>query len=235
MTSSAITSVDPCSRCGDRVWLNCLGCEKPICDGECSVGANLTIRERRFCGEECQAKCPDYDSDNDSLNTESDKFLCEICNHHVSDSNYAGCCSDGDCPLKVEGLCQDCGQYNDKTEQWVCPKCYEADPFNDEEPCCDRCGEVFCHADNMGKGWSVPEPSPHGYAFLCTECDKLMAKTVPEGYIRALIGGKKRFMKATDDPEVKEFFQRHEDGTLGLWVGQYNTKTKSWVVLLEDL
>jgi hypothetical protein len=257
-----MTATLPCSDCGYASWLKCLGCETSICDGECSITKGLTIRERRFCSSDCEAKFPDYSSETDSLNDE-EGFDCEICKARVS---YAGCCSDGNCPHKVEGLCQDCGHWNADKEQWFCPKCYEAEqsdanthPYTpchdcgqrkscgsynsnkewlcedcyedeDDHPTCDKCEVPLTWADNMHKGYSVPEPSPYGY--VCEPCHKILVPPIPDEYKRCMLKGQKYFCKNTD-PTTLELFARPDDNSVGEWVGTYDLKTMTWLVKLE--
>lgn len=54
-----------------------------------------------------------------------------------------------------------------ETGVWVHADC-ECD--EEEENCCDKCKKPYTYEDNMGKGFSVPEPSPYGY--VCCECDE---------------------------------------------------------------
>lgn len=190
-----ITTTEPCPRCGDNVWLNCLGCEKLICDGECTCSANLTLRERRFCSEECQALCPDWCTEADSMYDEQ-TYECDLCHYRVPESDYQGCCRDGECPNKVENLCGDCGHWHEDKQQWFCTACHDA---------------------------TVPEPEP-----------KPVATPAPEGMRPCLLRGKKRFCKLLGDYRM-DIYQRNDDGTVGLWVGVYNSASREWEAELEDL
>lgn len=227
------TTLAPCSDCGYSAWLKCLGCEGSICDGECSITKGLTIRERRFCSSDCEAKFPDYSSETDSLHDE-DGYECECCHTHVGESDYAGCCSDGDCPKKVEGLCTDCGHWDADKEQWLCPDCHASAKADEQEdnPTCDKCEEPLGWDDNMNKGFSVPEPSRYGQ--VCSLCIKELTPASPKDYQKCLLKGEKFFCKTVlGDPTLLDLFARPDDTTVGDWVGQYSLKEKAWLVRLE--
>ena len=59
-----------------------------------------------------------------SSTSEETVFSCELCgNQEVSESDYVGCCRDGECPFRVEHMCEDCATFNHASAEWLCGKC----------------------------------------------------------------------------------------------------------------
>jgi hypothetical protein len=61
-----------------------------------------------------------------SQKSSQEALVCEVCTSAVPDEKYVGCCNDGDCPKKIENMCDSCGTWDDKKEVWCCPSCAAA-------------------------------------------------------------------------------------------------------------
>lgn len=70
-------------------------------------------------------------SDNEEFRAE-----CECCGNEVGEQHYAGCCRDGDCPRKVDSMCDNCATWVADQETYWCHECYESTFTN-----CNECGE----------------------------------------------------------------------------------------------
>jgi hypothetical protein len=57
-----------------------------------------------------------------------ENIVCEVCTSAVHDEKYVGCCNDGDCPKKIERMCDSCGTWDAAKEVWRCPPCAAAAP-----------------------------------------------------------------------------------------------------------
>lgn len=58
---------------------------------------------------------------------------CEVCEKWVDDTDYVGCCRDGECPERVEQMCESCATWCEKKEQWFCETCWDNKSESDEE------------------------------------------------------------------------------------------------------
>ena len=62
----------------------------------------------------------------DKYNEEYEYDVCEICDKECCESDYAGCCNDGDCKFGREKMCYDCCKVDEETGVPVCLDCIKA-------------------------------------------------------------------------------------------------------------
>ena len=70
------------------------------------------------CGNGCESA-----EEADACCGEEESVLCELCKELVDYQDYAGCCTDGLCPSRVERMCNRCAVWDNEKEVWFCDAC----------------------------------------------------------------------------------------------------------------
>lgn len=146
---------------------------------------NWVCADRHESGAEWDRHCPSYEETKEDLNKVLSELWkavskepepvdlhvrttkCELCDCWHDDSDIVGCCRDGECPERVDQMCDGCATWNEEKEQWCCEKCAEEKESDDEEyECyCQECGEVI-------EGMTEEEFEEDDELKLCAKCEE---------------------------------------------------------------
>ena len=76
------------------------------------------------CLDEMENESDDKSDDksNDESNDDDDDAACELCGNERDDCKV-GCCNDGNCPYKVESMCDNCATWYEREGVWRCIAC----------------------------------------------------------------------------------------------------------------